>query len=119
MLLLAACATPYQPFEGRAVLAEIRFEGNNSFSGSEILKHIATAPSSGFFSKTARYYDQDLFAIDVKRIERWYNEQGFYQAKVENVQEERDDRGRVILIVKINEGMRAIVRKMDYLGLDA
>src|SRR5438874_2546491 len=119
LLLLAACATPYQPFEGRPVLAEIRFGGNNSFSGGEILKHIATAPTSGFFSKTARYYDPDLFAIDIKRIERWYNEQGFYQAKVENVQEERDDKGRVILIVKINEGPGAIIRKMDYLGLDA
>jgi len=119
LLLLAACATPYQPFEGRPVLAEIRFEGNNSFSGGEILRHIATAPTSGFFSKTPRYYDPDLFAIDIKRIERWYNEQGFYQAKVENVQEERDDKGRVILIVKIKEGLRAFVRKMDYLGLDA
>src|SRR6266404_6061287 len=119
LLLLAACATPYQPFEGRPVLAEIRFEGNKSFSGGEILKHIATAPTSGFFSKTARYYDADLFAIDIKRIERWYNEKGFYEAKVENVEELRDDKGRVTLLVKINEGRRAVVRKMEFTGAEA
>jgi translocation and assembly module TamA len=119
LLLLAACATPYQPLEGRPVLAGIRFEGNHSFSGGELLNHIATAPTSGFFSKTARYYDADLFAIDIKRIERWYNEKGFYEAKVENVEELRDDKGRVTLLVKINEGRRAVVRKMEFTGAEA
>ncbi len=119
LLLLSACATPYQPFEGRPVLAAIRFEGNHSISGGELLDHIATAPTSGFFSKTARYYDADLFAIDIKRIERWYNQKGFYEAKVENVEELRDDKGRVTLLVKINEGRRAVVRKMEFTGAEA
>jgi len=118
LLLVAACATPYQPFEGKPVLAAIRFEGNHSISGGELLNHIATAPTSGFFSKTARYYDADLFALDLKRIERWYNQQGFYQAKVEGVDELRDDKGRVTLVVHINEGKRARITKMDYVGLD-
>jgi len=119
LLLLAACATPYQPFEGRPVLAAIRFEGNHSISGGELLDHIATAPTTGFFSKTARYYDADLFAIDIKRVERWYNQKGFYEAKVENVEELRDDKGRVTLLVKINEGRRAVVRKMEFTGAEA
>src|SRR5207244_1077513 len=71
------------------------------------------------FTKTARYYDADLFAIDIKRIGRWYNEKGFYEAKVENVEELRDDKGRVTLLVKINEGRRAVVRKMDFTGAEA
>src|SRR5439155_704128 len=58
-------------------------------------------------------------AIDMKRIERWYNEKGFYEAKVENVEELRDDKGRVTLLVKINEGRRAVVRKMEFTGADA
>jgi len=118
LLLLAACATPYEPFEGRPVLAAIRFEGNGNISSGDLLGHIATAPTTGFFSKTARYYDADLFAIDVKRIERYYNQRGFYQARVKDVQELRDDKGRVTLVVKIEEGRRAYVRKMDFEGLD-
>ena len=119
LLLLAACATPYQPFEGHPVLAAIRFEGNGSISGGELMSHIATAPTGGFFSKTARYYDADLFAIDVKRIERWYNQKGFYEAKVTGVEEMPDEVGRVTLVVKIDEGRRAFVDKMDFNGLES
>ena len=117
LLLAAACATPSQPFEGHPVLAEIDFQGNAHISKSELLSKIATSPVSGFFSKTARYYDADLFAIDIKRIARWYNQKGFYEAQVKDVEEVRDSEGRVKLIVKIDEGRRAIVRKVDFEGL--
>jgi translocation and assembly module TamA len=121
LALLAACATPYEPFEGHPVLAAIQFQGNHSISSGELLNHIATAPTSGFlfFSKTARYYDADLFALDLRRIERWYNAKGFYEAKVKDVQELRDDKGRVTVLVTIEEGRRAVVRKMDLEGVEA
>jgi translocation and assembly module TamA len=118
LLLVAACATPWQPFEGHPVLADIKFEGNKSISRSELLAHIATAPTSGFFSKTPRYYDADLFAIDLKRVVRWYNEKGFYEARILDVQELKDDKGRVSVVVRLEEGRRAKVRKMDFAGLD-
>ncbi len=82
------------------------------------MDHIATAPTSGFFSKTARYYDADLFAIDLKRIVRWYNRKGFYDAKILGVDELRDDAGRLTLVVKIDEGRPSNIRKMDYKGLE-
>jgi len=118
LLLLAGCATPYQPFEGKPVLAAIRFEGNDGISSGDLMSHIATAPTGGFFSKTARYYDADLFAIDIKRIERWYNRKGYYEAKVADVQETSDDMGRVTLTVKIDEGRRAKVEQVDLKGLE-
>src|SRR5437764_14415753 len=101
LALLAACATPYEPFEGHPVLAAIQFQGNHSISSGELLNHIATAPTSGFlfFSKTARYYDADLFALDLNRVERWYNQKGFYEPKVKAVQELRDDQGCVTVVV--------------------
>ncbi|TMA31102.1 MAG: hypothetical protein E6J88_04585, partial [Deltaproteobacteria bacterium] len=118
LLALAACATPSQPFEGHPVLAAIKFEGNKSIGGSELLSKIATTPTSGFFSKTARYYDADLFSIDEKRIVRWYNQKGFYETKVLDVQEQKDEAGRVTLVVKIDEGRRAKIANMDFQGLD-
>src|SRR5258708_7628196 len=118
LIAIVACAMPSQPFEGHPVLAAIRFEGNKSISGKELLDHIATQPTSGFFSKTPRYYDADLFAIDLKRIVRWYNQKGFYEAKIADVKEERDDAGRVTLLVKIDEGRRAIIKQMDFQGLE-
>ncbi|MGZ6143564.1 MAG: BamA/OMP85 family outer membrane protein [Myxococcales bacterium] len=118
LLLIAACATPSQPYEGHPVLAAIKFEGNHSISSSELRSKIATAPTSGFFSKTARYYDADLFEIDLKRIVRWYNAKGFYEAKIAGVQELRDEEGRVTVVVRIEEGRRAFVKAMDFQGLE-
>ena len=117
ILILAACATPSQPFEGHPVLAAIKFEGNKTIGGGDLLAKIATTPSSGFFSKTARYYDADLFALDLKRIVRWYNQKGFYEAKIVDTQEQKDDRGRVTLVVKIDEGRRAMIREMRLDGV--
>jgi translocation and assembly module TamA len=110
LLVLSACATPSTPFEGRPVLVGIDFVGNHSISSGELLAHIATSPTSGFFKKTARYYDADLFAIDLKRIVRWYNQKGFYEAKITGVDEVRDEEGRVKLAVHIEEGRRAYVK---------
>src|SRR2546430_3968293 len=43
LLLLSACATPYPPFESRPLLAAVRFEGNHSLSGRQVLDHSGTA----------------------------------------------------------------------------
>jgi translocation and assembly module TamA len=114
--VLAACATPSTPFEGHPVLVAIDFAGNNSISAGDLRDKIATQATSGFFSKTARYYDADLFAIDQKRIVRWYNEKGFYEAKIKNVEEQIDREGRVRLVVHIDEGRRARISSIEYQG---
>ncbi len=118
LLILAACATPSQPFEGHPVLAAIKFEGNKTIGGGDLLAKIATSPTTGFFSKTPRYYDADLFAIDLKRLVRWYNEKGFYEAKILETVEQKDDQGRVTLLVKLEEGRRAVIREMPLNGVE-
>ena len=118
LLALCACATPSTPFEGRPVLTAIDFTGNRSISSGDLRDKIATVPTSGFFKKTARYYDADLFAIDSKRIVRWYNQKGFYEAKITGVDEIRDDAGRVRLLVHIEEGRRAYVRDIWFVDTD-
>ena len=100
------------------MLVGIDFVGNKSISSGELLDQIATAPTSGFFKKTARYYDADLFAIDLKRIVRWYNQKGFYEAKVSGVDEVQDDKGRVRLVVHIEEGRRAYVKDIWFVDTD-
>jgi len=98
------------------VLVGIDFVGNKSISAGELRDKIATQATSGFFSKTARYYDADLFAIDQKRIVRWYNEKGFYEAKIKNVEEQTDREGRVRLVVHVDEGRRARIASIEYQG---
>ena len=118
LLLAAACATPYQPKEGRPVLTSIKFEGNKSIGSKELLSKIVTKPTTGFFSKTPEYYDADLFEIDQKRLVRWYQMKGFFQAKVLEIKDTADDKGRVTLLIKIEEGKRTKVTKQDFEGME-
>jgi translocation and assembly module TamA len=117
--VLVACATPSTPFQGHPVLVGIDFVGNKSISAGDLRDKIATQATSGFFSKTARYYDADLFAIDQKRIVRWYNEKGFYEAKIKNVEEQTDREGRVRLVVHVDEGRRARIASIEYQGQES
>ena len=116
--LLVRCATPSQPFEGHPVLKKIEIEGNKTIDGNDLLAKIATSPTTGFFTKTPHYYDADLFAIDLQRIVRWYNQKGFYEAKILDLNEGKDDEGRIILHVKLEEGRRAYIKQMIYDGLE-
>ncbi|HEX4382070.1 MAG TPA: POTRA domain-containing protein, partial [Myxococcales bacterium] len=65
-----------------------------------------------------RYYDADLFEIDQKRLLRWYQMKGFFEAKIVEIKDTADDKGRVTLHIKIEEGKRTKVSKQDFEGMD-
>jgi translocation and assembly module TamA len=117
-VLLAACATPSAPKEGHPVLMGIDFTGNANISSGELRDKLATEASAGVFSRTTRYYDEDLFAIDQRRIERHYQSKGFFEARVEAVDVLRDREGRVTLLVHIVEGPRARISNFHVEGLE-
>ena len=98
------------------VLTAIDFVGNDSLGADELKGQIVTSETTGTFSKDVRYYDPAVFAVDQKRIIRWYNGRGFYRAGVEKVEEIQDAEGRVKLAVHVREGPRAIVRRVDFDG---
>ena len=80
---------------------------------------IGTRQTSGLVEKDVRYFDRDAFDVDVLRLVRWYNARGFYRAKVTGVDEQVDGKGRVKVVVHVEEGVRAIVRSIDFDGADA
>jgi len=98
------------------VLTAIDFVGNDSLGADELKGQIVTSETTGTFSKDVRYYDPAVFAVDQKRIIRWYNGRGFYRAGVEKVEEIQDAEGRVKLAVHVREGPRSIVRRVDFDG---
>ena len=110
---------PSAQIEGRPVLTGIEFTGNHGISSKELRSKIATEATSGTFRKTPRYLDEDLFAIDEKRIERHYQAKGYFLARVEGREILRDARGRVWLRVKIAEGARALISNFSVAGLEA
>jgi len=114
-----ACATPSATVDGHRVLTGIEVVGNASLSSDDLKGKIVTRPTTGVFSKDVRYYDPEVFEVDLQRIVRWYNAKGFYRARVTNVEKGLDDEGRVKLVVHIDEGNRARVQSVEFEGASA
>ena len=117
--VLAACATPHTPKDGHPVLADVGFTGNANLTGDEITARIYTEPTRGLFVKTPGYWDPDVFDIDKRRILRLYESRGFYEARITGVDVNTDDKGRVKVLVHLDEGRRVTVRARNIKGLEA
>ena len=64
-------------------------------------------------------YDEPVFTRDLDRIERFYRARGYYDARIANVEQEKDDEDRLIgLHVTIEENKPVVVTKVDIEGLD-
>jgi len=63
-------------------------------------------------------YDETVFERDRERVERFYRARGYYDARVESVDQERDDDERTIgLTLHVDEGAATHVRSMRVTGL--
>ena len=90
-LLLAACAGKQKPDE--PPIRSLKIEGTKQISAGDIEDHILTnGPSWWPFSATP-YFDPIAWQADMRRIERYYQAQGFYQASVVSEDVLPDDGG--------------------------
>ncbi len=120
----AAClhgrGTPQDPF-----VDEVKFEGVKSVDGGLLAEGLATRgpvrrPTLviGYFNKDRQRFEPDALPTDVKRVESFYRDRGYYGATVEaSVEDVRP--GLVRVVFKVNEGRPARVTKLEIDGLDA
>jgi translocation and assembly module TamA len=119
-LLLAGCRTPRGTAERPAVTA-FEIQGTHALDPDDIREKLATQPSEPWwhlFFRDASYFDEDAFANDRKRVERLYQSEGHYQAKVVDAQVLPDGDGRVKLRMRVEEGPPAKVVELRIDGLD-
>jgi translocation and assembly module TamA len=119
----AACVhgrgTPQDP-----VVDEVVFQGVKSVDDGLLAEGLATrgpVPRPGLlgrFRKERPRFEPDAMPTDVKRIESFYRERGYYGVKVEpSVEEVRP--GVVKVIFHVAEGRPVRVARIDVEGLDA
>jgi translocation and assembly module TamA len=124
LTLAAGCATTSgsarQPEQPKVV--DLDIEGTDQVSASDIKEKIVTSktpwwePFNPFVPPN--YFDANAWQADLRRIERYYQSQGFYQAEVlsENVRPVGDD--AVALEVRVREGEPTQVMALNVTGLD-
>jgi translocation and assembly module TamA len=107
------------------VVRKLQFEGVHQVSESDLREKILTGETfwlTGWLPEwfpfaDRKYFEPNAWRSDVKRIERYYQSQGFYQAKVlsQDVKQTGQD---VQLTVKVEEGSPTRVTSLDIDGLD-
>ncbi len=116
-LLLASCA--HNEKKDAPIVRHLKVEGAKAVSAKEVKKRILTTQDSIIpFSRT-QYFDPHVWRTDLKRVERYYRERGYYQAKV--VKEEVKPAGEkgVDLLIEVDEGAPTFLRKVEVAGLEA
>ncbi|RPI52517.1 MAG: hypothetical protein EHM55_16335 [Acidobacteria bacterium] len=114
-LIVSACRET-----GDVQVTSIRFEGADAISASELKDVIATRDSGSLPWSRRHFFDSEEFERDVSRIESFYAERGYPNAKVVGVDVELNAaKDKVDLTVRINEGEPVIVENISFEGLDA
>jgi translocation and assembly module TamA len=112
---LRARGTPEEP-----IVVELRLDGVHAVDQDALREKLATQASGRWAWNEPQRLDPDALAADTRRIEAYYRERGYYEARVLGVDElpVGGDPGRVKVVVKVQEGRPARVSKLVVNGLD-
>jgi outer membrane protein assembly factor BamA len=115
-LVLCACAGK-QPKPDEPPIKSLKIEGAKQVSAGDIEDRILTTGPSWWPFAATPYFDPIAWQADLRRIERFYQSQGFYQAQVvdEEVKQQGDG---VALTVQVSEGKPTKISRIEVDGLD-
>ncbi|NPV11835.1 MAG: BamA/TamA family outer membrane protein [Ignavibacteria bacterium] len=111
-------------------LSNIKFEGNKNFS-SGVLKEILISQETPFWfwkflnryvkslGKPPIYFDSLNINEDIRRIERFYRDNGFFDCSVSARYQLNDKNKKAELIFQIDEGERSRISSYRYYGIDS
>jgi translocation and assembly module TamA len=114
-LVLCACAGKQKPDE--PPIKSLKIEGTKQVSPGDIEDRILTTGPSWWPFASTPYFDPIAWQADLRRIERYYQAQGFYQAQVVN-EEVKPEGDEVALTVEVNEGKPTTISAIEFEGLD-
>lgn len=115
LLFAAACA--HKP-EAGPVIKDLEFKGNEHVKAKDLKQAILTSETSWIPFAKKKHFDPNIWATDLKRIERHYHSRGYYQAKIEEEKVEPTGEDAVRIRVKIREGPATKISKVAITGLE-
>jgi translocation and assembly module TamA len=124
-IVLGACAAvpPVPDAVNAREVDAIDIEGAIAISEHDILEKIVTSESSWVphwvpFLGKAAWFDEGSWQADLRRIRRFYEASGYYQARVLDDHATEVRPGHVRLLVKVREGLPARLTSLTIEGVD-
>lgn len=109
LMILAAQIQPVQAYD----VKKVQIEGHQTFSGRKIKKLMRTKGSSWYKKRPLIRRDLDL---DLANIEALYHKNGFLDCAVSVEEKPSEDKGSVIVHIRIWEGPRTLVKEVSFIG---
>jgi outer membrane protein insertion porin family len=111
-------ATSTQTSAERLEVADLRIEGVGAVDESQLRSALQTRARSWWPWAEKRYFDRETFEADLKRIEEFYQERGYPNARVVgNDVQQRD--GEVTVRIVVEEGNPLRVASLEFTGFEA
>jgi outer membrane protein insertion porin family/translocation and assembly module TamA len=120
VLLTLLTVVPAAAQSRRIEVTDLKLQGVNAVSAGELKQAMATSASSWLPWGQKRYFNRAQFEADLKRIQTFYGDRGFPDAKVASfdlkLNETQDE---IAITLVIQEGQPVIVDQVRFLGFDA
>jgi outer membrane protein assembly complex protein YaeT len=105
--------------EGSIQVKNITFDGARQVDEGRLKGVLATKESSWLPWGPKKYFDRSRFDADLKRIQAFYADRGFPDARVQSVDVQMNDKKDAVSVtVHISEGEPVIVDDVRFEGLD-
>lgn len=105
--------------EGTIEVKDLTFEGVHQVDAGQLEAALATKESSWLPWGPDKYFDRSSFDADLKRIQAFYADRGFPDARVQSVDVQMNDqKDAVSITVHVLEGEPVVVDEVRFEGLD-
>jgi len=105
--------------EGTVKVHSLKFVGAKSVDTSRLASALATRVSSKLPWGRKRMFDRSRFETDLKRIEAFYADRGYPDARVAGIDVKLNGKQDAVdITVTVNEGEPVKVAAIDYVGFD-
>jgi outer membrane protein assembly complex protein YaeT len=105
--------------EGTIKVNKLEFKGVKAVSEDRLKGALATKQSSWIPWGRKAYFDRSRFDADLKRIEAFYSDRGYPDARVTGFDVKLNDKQNAVdVVVTINEGQPIKVAAVDFQGFD-
>ena len=95
----------------------VRIEGAKKVKEGDVKKRILTTENSWVPFSRRQYFDENAWKTDLRRIEKFYRAQGFYQAKVTGTVVKPHGQNEVDVFATVEEGDPTVISSVDLQGL--
>ncbi len=122
LLLTGACAST-KPRPDAQEVKDLKIEGTDQVDDGDIKAKILTADTPWWeplwpFDKGPAYFDPNAWQADLRRIERYYQAEGYYQAQVVSNEVKPEGKEAVSLVATVREGEPTRIAEVKLSGME-